>query len=183
MSSTVRLRASGRSDCVWSRNAACRSPVPRRFCGTWSEPWTACCRFSSDGSRACCYPVSSSGLGDLAAGTMVIIEERRPRRWTLADSGAARAGSYRPSANADCRRVRTWRSVLSDYVRRRTGSAAACVKRWPSRWPGRSAIASACSEQPSRPTSFFVPFIIGSFWASDEKGNYESLYPCELKID
>ena len=104
-------------------------------------------------------------LGDLAAGTMVIIEHASP------DSVCSvfRSRACGPSSTV-CRcgsgPARTWRGpclIMSGVV---TGSAAPCGKRWPSRWPGRSGLDMACRRL-SRPTLCFAPSITGSFWASE----------------
>ena len=72
-------------------------------------------------------------LGDLAAGTMVVIEERR--------GGAGLPRSAIPRSRRCCRgclagltQGRTWPVSLSDYAEVRSGSVRTAVPRWLSHW-------------------------------------------------
>ena len=84
-------------------------------------------------------------MGDLAAGTMVVVEESR--FGSKVPTGRARGGRrsscrllpLRVSAGSEMARA------LSDYVRHRMrGSAGTAARRSPATWPGRSRAAYAC---------------------------------------
>ena len=105
-------------------------------------------------------------LGDLAAGTMVVVERRAEARGRDPPVGAGHRG--RPAAT--CRRGSrpgrnspgpwpTTSSIGSD-------STAPVARRWPSTWPGRSAPATA--SRPRRPaTPSCAPCITASSWETE----------------
>ena len=86
-------------------------------------------------------------LGDLAAGTMVVIEERRWRRGVtrIDDPEVDAVFAWLPAriaAGSDLARV------LSDYVEARESvRPRRGGPRWPSRWPGRSGSGSGCPDR------------------------------------
>ncbi len=125
-----------------------------------------------DGWLPFCYLIGLSSMilsgrfqrvGDLAAGTIVMIEERRARR------PIARVNGPEVEALLEWlpRRVAAGPKlarVVSDYVDQRSRFTPPSAPRWANTSPGRFE-RDTPSPQTSRPISFFVHFIPAFFWA------------------
>ena len=73
----ARRRASARSASAWCRTAATRCPSPHRPLGISCASWTCSPAFSTASvSSASIIPKSGKRLGDIAAGTLVVHEQR-----------------------------------------------------------------------------------------------------------
>ena len=161
----ARRRASGPWACGWFRIGVCRS----RSTGRASQP-----RPGGGRPGPFCFLLGLSSmlmtrkfqrLGDLAAGTMVIVEERRPRLGLvrIQDPRSCRFWMVCPCGSLP---GRTWHEPCRTMSVAGTDSATHFVRKWRNRWPGPCDPGSACP-QAIRPMPFCVPFITGFSWENE----------------